>query len=208
MPSLFEGEASVAISRLCRPGLSLRQTGAQDESVASVVEMSDCVDERRSPEDKRVLFAACRAEILGRSAHQHTLLSINLTALAALAGVVLSGHADERLLLLLPIISGSIGLMWYDHARNIDSLGDFIRQDLVGFGGYEKHIAALEKSEWRRVPMTAALLLLFVAAPIAGLVIPIHRVDGWLWVLWGVGVILSVACSVAFITWMVEGFRD
>src|ERR1022692_3910951 len=152
-------------------------------------------------------FAAYRGEILARSGHQHTLISINLTALAALSGVVLSGHADKRVLLLLPIISGSIGLLWYDHARNIDSLGDYIRTDLPGFDGYEKRIASLEQSEWRRVPITFALFMLFVATPIAGLVVPFHRIHGALWALWAVGRVLSVACSFVFIRWLIEGFR-
>jgi hypothetical protein len=155
----------------------------------------------------QAMFSACREEILARSAHQHTLISINLTALAAVAGVVLSGHADKRLLLLLPLLSSSIGLLWYDHARNIDSLGDYVRERLPeGFTGYERYIAELERKERRRVPMTFALLMLFVATPIAGLVVPIHRVEGALWLLWGVGLLLGVTCAIALLTWMLRGF--
>ncbi len=157
---------------------------------------------------EQVMFSACREEILARSAHQHTLISINLTALAAVAGVVLSGHADHRLLLLLPLLSSSIGLLWYDHARNIDSLGDYVRERLpAGFTGYERYIAELERKERRRVPMTFALLMLFVATPIAGLIVPIQRVRGALWLLWAVGVGLCGICAVLLIMWMRRGSR-
>jgi hypothetical protein len=160
-----------------------------------------------SDEDRRAEFNAYRAEILARANFQHTLISIDLTALAALAGFVLSHHADKRLLLLLPIVSSSIGLLWYDHARNIESLGDYIRRDLQGFNGYEDRIAKLERSEWRRVPMTIALLILLVATPIAGLFLPIHKVHGTLWALWAAGLVLSAACSFYLLRWLLEGFR-
>lgn len=169
--------------------------------------MTDGGAETDTSERRKEEFAACRAEILARSSHQHTLISLNLTELAALSGVVLSGHADKRVLLLLPIISGSIGLLWYDHARNIDSLGDYVRVSLPGYGGYEKRIAQLERTEWRRVPVTFALLVLFVATPIAGLVVPFHRIHGGLWVLWSIGLVIGGACTVVLVRWLLEGFR-
>jgi hypothetical protein len=160
-----------------------------------------------TPEDRRAEFGAYRQEILARSGHQQALLALNLTAISGLAGFVLAQKADERLLLLLPIVCSAIGLLWYDHARNIESLGDYIRQEMPDFGGYEERIDALERSEWRRVPMTAALLVLFVATPIAGIIVPFDRVDGALWVLWAVGLVLSVSCIVALVGWMMAGLR-
>jgi hypothetical protein len=159
-------------------------------------------------EDQRAEFNAYRQEILARSGYQHTLLTLNLTAVSAAGGLVLSAHGDARVLVLLPIISSSIGLLWYDHARNIDSLGDYIREHLPQFGGYEKRIATLERSEARRVPMTLALLIMFVATPIAGLLIPLQFLAGPLWALWGLGLALSVTCSWLFLRWMIEGFRE
>jgi len=169
--------------------------------------VADVVPGTRSPEDLRAEFAAYRQEILARAGHQHTLLSLNLTAISALVGFVLAHQADERLLLLLPIVSSSIGLLWYDHARNIESLGDYIRRDMPVFRGYEERIAQLEDTELRRVPMTAALLILFVATPIAGVIIPIDRVDGALWGLWSVGLVLSVLCAFVLLAWMWAGLR-
>ncbi len=157
-------------------------------------------------EDRRIEFQAYRQEISDRSGHQHTLLTLNLTVLAAVAGFVLSDHANVLVLLILPIVSSAMGLLWYDHARNIDSLGDYIRVNLKAFGGYEERIAQLERTQWRRVPMTLALLILFVATPVAGLVIPAPLVHGGYWFLWGTGAVMSAMCVWSFIQWVAEGF--
>jgi hypothetical protein len=161
----------------------------------------------RTPEDARAEFAAYRQEILHRSSQQYTLLALDLTALTAIAGFVLSDNADRLLLLLLPIVSSSIGLLWYDHARNIDSLGTYIRESMPVFGGYELQIDELEVAELRRVPMTLALLVLLVGAPISGLVVTLHDVDGALWALWACGLLVSVVCTLFLIRWMLAGLR-
>jgi hypothetical protein len=160
-----------------------------------------------NPDDQRAEFAAYRQEISDRSGHQHTLLTLNLTVLSVIGGFVLSDKANPLVMLLLPIVSGAIGLLWYDHARNIDSLGDHIRRSLSQFSGYEKDIAAREKQEWRRLPMTCALLILFVIAPVSGLVIPFPGVHGAYWLLWGGGAVVSGMCVYSFAAWVREGFR-
>jgi hypothetical protein len=161
----------------------------------------------RTPEDARAEFAAYRQEILHRSSQQYTLLALDLTALTAIAGFVLSDNADRLLLLLLPIISSSIGLLWYDHARNIDSLGTYIRENMGAFGGYEQRIDELEVSELRRVPMTLALLVLLVGAPISGLVVTLGDIDGPLWALWACGLLVSAVCTFFLVRWMLAGLR-
>jgi hypothetical protein len=161
----------------------------------------------RTPDDERAEFAAYREEILHRSNQQYTLLALDLTALTAIAGFVLSNNADRLLLLLLPIVSSSIGLLWYDHARNIDSLGTYIRENLRVFGGYEQRIDELEVSELRRVPMTLALLVLLVVTPIAGLVVTFRNVHGSLWALWVGGLLVSGVCTFFLLRWMIAGLR-
>jgi hypothetical protein len=169
--------------------------------------MADDARDDASPDDARAEFAAYRQEILARSGHQYTLLALDLTALTAVAGFVLSDSADRLLLLLLPIVSSSIGLLWYDHARNIESLGDYIREQLPTFGGYERRIAELERSEWRRVPMTLALLVLLVGTPLAGIVLTFHELHGALWALWACGALLSAGCVFFLLRWMLAGLR-
>jgi hypothetical protein len=161
----------------------------------------------RTPEDARAEFAAYRQEILHRSSQQYTLLALDLTALTAIAGFVLSDNAERLLLLLLPIVSSSIGLLWYDHARNIDSLGTYIRENMRVFGGYEQRIDELEVSELRRVPMTLALLVLFVGTPISGLLVTFREVHGSLWALWACGLLVSAVCTLFLLRWMLAGLR-
>jgi hypothetical protein len=161
----------------------------------------------RTPEDERAEFAAYREEILHRSSQQYILLALDLTALTAIAGFVLSDNADRLLLLLLPIVSSSIGLLWYDHARNIDSLGTYIRENMPLFRGYEQRIDELEVSELRRVPMTVALLVLLVGAPISALVVTLRDVHGALWALWACGLLVSAVCTLFLVRWMLAGLR-
>ena len=161
----------------------------------------------RTPDDTRAEFAAYRQEILHRSSQQYTLLALDLTALTTIAGFVLAKNADQLLLLLLPIVSSSIGLLWYDHARNIDSLGTYIRENMPVFGGYERRIDELEVAELRRVPMTLALLVLLVGTPISGLVFTFNDVDGSLWALWACGLLVSVVCTFFLLRWMLAGLR-
>ncbi|HEX3330420.1 MAG TPA: hypothetical protein VHS27_10910 [Gaiellales bacterium] len=170
--------------------------------------MADATREARTPEDARVEFAAYRQEILHRSSQQYTLLALDLTALTAIAGFVLSDNADRLLLLLLPIVSGSIGLLWYDHARNIDSLGSYILENMQSFAGYEQRIDELEVSELRRVPMTLALLVLLVGAPISGLIVTFRDVHGSLWALWVCGLLVGASCTFFLVRWMLAGLRD
>jgi len=158
-------------------------------------------------EDARAKFAAYRQEILERSGHQHALLALNLTTVAALAGFVLTDHADSRLLLLLPVLSGSIGLLWCDHAWSIESIGGHLEAELPWLASYEQSPGRVRRMRWPRVPLTFALVILFVAIPIAGLLIPIHHVHGALWVLWAAGLALVVCCGVFLLSWLVDGFR-
>jgi hypothetical protein len=169
--------------------------------------MADGATAGRNAEDTRAEFAAYRAEILHRSSQQYTLLALDLTALTAIGGFVLSDHANRLLLLLLPIVSSSIGLLWYDHARNIDSLGTYIRDQMPLLGGYEQKIDELEVAELRRVPMTLALLVLLVGTPLSGLVVTLGHLHGSLWALWACGVLLSVACTFFLVRWMLAGLR-
>jgi hypothetical protein len=75
-------------------------------------------------------FAALRGEIQGRSSAAWTLLGLNLTASSAVAGFVLSDRADPLLLLLLPFLSSSLGLLFLDHGINLDRIGTYIKQEL------------------------------------------------------------------------------
>src|SRR5687768_11405744 len=71
-------------------------------------------------------FSALRNEIDNLANAQRTVMNMNITVVAAIAGFVLANRADPHLLIALPIASGAIGLLyqWYIvHAKHI---GDYI----------------------------------------------------------------------------------
>lgn len=65
-------------------------------------------------------------EIGRRSSAQQTLLTANLSAAAAIAGIVVSGATSPLLLLIIPIVSTSFGNQWIDHHRVIHRIGDYM----------------------------------------------------------------------------------
>ncbi len=78
---------------------------------------------------------------------------------------------------------------------------------MQSFAGYEQRIDELEVSELRRVPMTLALLVLLVGAPISGLVLTFRDVHGSLWALWACGLLVSASCTFFLVRWMLAGLR-
>lgn len=75
-------------------------------------------------------FAALRVEITQRSSFQQALNALNLTVVATIAGLVLSNHAAKSLLLFVPVISSTFGLLWLDHHRNIVLIATYVREEL------------------------------------------------------------------------------
>jgi hypothetical protein len=71
-------------------------------------------------------FSVLRAEISKRSEAQNSLISLNITALGTVGGFVLSQRADLKLLLLLPILSPVLGILYLDHGTNIANIGRYI----------------------------------------------------------------------------------
>jgi hypothetical protein len=76
-------------------------------------------------------FTALRNEIEYRTQAQSNLVQLNITAIGAVGGFGLSQYADERVLLLVPVISTMLGLFWLDHAAVIVGIGDFIRDRIL-----------------------------------------------------------------------------
>ena len=65
-----------------------------------------------SPPDKNLVigaalaeYTALRAEVTNRISGQDTMLNLYMTAVAAIFGFALSGHADLLILLVLPLLS-------------------------------------------------------------------------------------------------------
>lgn len=64
-----------------------------------------------------------RQEMSQRAGNQQTILGLNLTAVGALAGVVVANKASAELLLVIPFVSSTLGLLWLDHHIAIHRLG-------------------------------------------------------------------------------------
>lgn len=126
-------------------------------------------------------FNACRAEIQARSTTQATIINLNITAVAAIAGYYFGYHANPAVLLVIPILSPMLGIIWADHAINIANIGRFIQRRLMPdlsatlkqqVPDYEVLIRAFEQRlGWRFLLLTAPTVLLFAILPAAALLL-------------------------------------
>jgi hypothetical protein len=159
-------------------------------------------------------FGKLRDEIAGRSTALWTLVGLNATVSSAVAGFVLAQNADPLLLLVLPLLTPALGLLIIDHAANIGQIGDYIDKVLKPLVHeatgeprllcYEEWVDAWESRPLRRIlAFGLPLILLFTVVPVYSLVFTVPLLtDGWLWVLWGIGVLMTgfqVALWVAFL---------
>jgi hypothetical protein len=154
-------------------------------------------------------FKALRDEIGSRATSSHTLININAVASGVVAGLVVGNPSRVELLLLLPILSPVLGLLWLDHAHNIRNIGDYINTTLrplvastLGPGGeavlaWEEHVDRYEQRAWLRfLPLGVPVIVLFAAVPVASLArTAAHLATPWQWVLW-VGGALLTSCFV------------
>jgi hypothetical protein len=98
-------------------------------------------------------YAALRAEIVGHQSAQTTLVSVYLTAIGLVIGLVLSDKGVPReLLLVVPLISSGLGLFYAGHSRACLIIGRYIRIRLwprlrgVGKGpSWEEYLLSLRR---------------------------------------------------------------
>jgi hypothetical protein len=124
-------------------------------------------------------FNACRTEILARSSSQASVVNLNITAISILAGYYFVYHANPLVLLVIPLVSPMLGIIWADHAINIGNLGRFIQHSLMpllsgtlqhDLPDYETFIRQFEQQKGRRlILLLAPMLLLFALLPAAAL---------------------------------------
>jgi hypothetical protein len=147
-------------------------------------------------------FSALRNEIGSRSSAQHTLINISVTAIGAVGGLALAQKGDLSLLLLLPILSPSIGMLYLDHAINIMNIGNYINDQLkpiLRLMRYEEAVRSYEQRRLLRVlPYGLPIFIIFAGVPIGSLIVtfPIiqerQATGTWMlmWMLWSIGLIL------------------
>ena len=154
-------------------------------------------------------FNILRAEILARTNGQHTLLNLNVTILGTLVGFAIAGHerGASLLLLLVPLVSNSIGFLYLDHHIAIQRAGVYIDQrirpvlqELVLSKRAMSWETFFNEHFWRRgtskVVFRAPLSILFVAGPIGATIytFPLLNSDLALMAVWAFGVLRRLAC--------------
>ena len=125
-------------------------------------------------------FGKLRDEISGRSTSLWTLLGLSATVSSAVAGFVLAQKADPLLLLLLPLLTPSLGLLVIDHGTNIGNIGQYINtviRPLVREATGEPRLLCYEEwvDNWEKRPIRRTiafglpLVLLFTVVPLYSL---------------------------------------
>ena len=129
-------------------------------------------------------YAYVRHELQSRSSSQATILSLNVTGIAAVAGFFFSQNADIRILFVIPVVSSLLGFLYLDHAINIGRLGRFIRWVIKPKLAQALHVAQLvdyevhsnnyhEPKLARRLLLPCATLSMFGVVPAVALIIPV-----------------------------------
>jgi hypothetical protein len=156
-------------------------------------------DERNAtpPEDKSVImsalvaeFNAMRAEILFRATSQATLMQLNITAAGTVAFFALADGTRALTMIIVPILSPILGILWLDHDATILKLGRFIKMDLkpacnvvanFNLPDYEKYAEgadALPAPRFAILNFTIAVFATFGFLPLAALVYVISTWQG------------------------------
>jgi VIT1/CCC1 family predicted Fe2+/Mn2+ transporter len=108
-------------------------------------------------------FVALRAEILEHQSAQATLVSVCLTAVGVLLGVVVSQGASRHLLLVVPFVASGLGLFYANHTMASQLIGQYIRDQLwprlqaysegADVPSWEMHLSSLHRDKqslwWR-----------------------------------------------------------
>ena len=132
------------------------------------------------------VFNSLREEIKTRSTAQTGLVTLNVTAIGVLGGVFF-GKAENTpaILLMIPMLSSVLGMLWIDHAINIANQGRFIEKevipdlkksiDLPHIPNYEVSIRRLEQRAGLRLfVLGAPILLIFAGIPVAALLYALY----------------------------------
>lgn len=149
---------------------------------------ADSVSLAGSPEAEKQLvavllaqFNACRSEIQARSSSQALVINLNITTIGVLGGYYFGYHANPLVLLIIPLLSPMLGIIWADHAINIGNIGRFIQNQIMPLIGstigrdlpdYEICIRSFEHQKGRRLLLLISpMLLIFALLPAAALVL-------------------------------------
>ncbi len=176
-------------------------------------------------------YAAVNQEIGRRSDAQQPLLALSITALAAIASVVVSRSSARPAVLLIPLVTATCGLLWLDHAKTIRTKGKYIGGQLRSaiVAELPDPDCLLQNEDLTRreeLNLTARILantsmLFFAASSLAATGVgldlligshPIAFADRWLralaWTGWTVGLLLTLFYALGVLSYVREPFRE
>ena len=164
-------------------------------------------------------FQKLRDEISGRTNNQWVLVGLNITGAGFVAGLAIARPQASLLLLLLPIVTPSLGMLFLDHALTILRIGRYIDESIVpvvrecanrlDLMSHEERIYEKRRGIARSLVLFGIpLVLLFNAVPIAALIIlPPHLFSGVAWLAWSVGLLLTITEVGLWIYFLGQPFR-
>ncbi len=144
-------------------------------------------------------FNALRSEIDNLAVAHRAMMALNITVVSAVLGFVVANKANPHLLLILPLASAGIGLVyqWYVmHAKHIgDYINEVLRPVLIEYAaddrvfGWEDHLRTKTYDTLSsRLAGRLAYLLLFPSVPTATLIATSNRLDTTTYrLIWGIG---------------------
>jgi len=127
-------------------------------------------------------YKALRSEIAARSAARAAIVSLNLTAIAAVSALF-SYVKDGRVFFLIPVIASVLGAIYTDHAINIGKIGRFIRwqvkprlaeasgvESLLDYEVYVHNYVETQPARRHLLPL--AMISIFVVIPLLAIIAP------------------------------------
>jgi hypothetical protein len=167
----------------------------------------------------RLEYDKLKDEIANRSTLQSAIMTLNIAAVGTLGGFVLGRKADNLLLLLLIPLSAAMGLWWLDHARSIDRIGTYIREDLwpriIGRErrpgnpmSYEDIVQGTRLSIVDRSVLTLPYFVVFFGPSLASIIVSSRSLRNVLsWTLWGIDLALLLFSVALWIVYLVPAIR-
>jgi hypothetical protein len=159
-------------------------------------------------------FGQLRNEILARSSAQQSLLRLNITSTAIISALVLDSSASSLLLLMIPLLSCSLGFLYIDHAYTIRGIGRYINSHLRPLAVelasserilfWEQHRIKFDRPYSTRIIWALPTMFVFEGSAAAALTLTIvpataAKQDVWPIAFWFIGATLS---AVLFLVWV------
>jgi hypothetical protein len=159
------------------------------------------------PTERLAEYSARCSEIAQRSTYQQALVALNLTTTGTIIGFVVGkSDAPRTLLLIVPIVSSTLGLIWLDHHRNIQLIAKYVKNVLWPWTPSWEAWRADERGA-EEVYYWVSMCAVYAAGSIGSLAIghprP-HQEGPGVWALWSAGLVMTVVFVVAFV---LEGRR-